>query len=46
MSLANVPPVDDLENVPDKALRLAERIGEDNCRIVQVVKDEPTQLSF
>lgn len=38
--------VDDLDDIPDKARHLAERLGEDNCRIVQVVKKEPQQLSF
>lgn len=38
--------VDDIEDVPDKALHLAERLGEDNCRVVQVVRNGPKQMTF
>ena len=31
--------VDDLKNPPDRALNLAKALGDDNCRLVKVVKD-------
>jgi len=32
--------VDDLDEVPEKAMRIAKRIGDENCRVVKVVRDQ------